>query len=85
MEIEYSREFLKSLENLPGFIQKKAERKDYVFRENAFHASLKTHKLRGKLKNYYSYSVDKNCRVLFRFENKNKVIYFDIGAHKIYK
>jgi addiction module RelE/StbE family toxin len=85
MEIEYSRGFLKSLEKLPKIIQEKAQRKDNIFRENISHFSLRTHKLKGKLKNYYSYSVDKNHRVLFRFENKNKVIYFDIGTHNIYK
>jgi len=84
MEIEYSRGFLKSLEKLPRLFKRKLK-KDNIFRENISHFSLRTHKLKGKLKNYYSYSVDKNHRVLFRFENKNKVIYFDIVTHNIYK
>ncbi|MBU3918493.1 type II toxin-antitoxin system RelE/ParE family toxin [Patescibacteria group bacterium] len=84
MEIEYSRRFFKSLEKLPEFIQEKAEEKDDIFRQNAFHPLLQTHKLKGKLKNYCSYSVDNKYRVLFRFKNKNKVIYFDIGTHDIY-
>jgi len=70
---------------LPISVKNKAKEKDRIFRENPFNPILNTHKLKGKFKNYRSYSVDKSYRVLFRFENKNKAIYFDIGTHKIYR
>ena len=78
-------QFKKSYKKLPNFIKEKAKKKDKIFRQNPFHLTLDTHKLRGKLKSFWAYSVDESYRVLFRFENKNKVIYFDIGTHKIYK
>ena len=78
-------QFKKSYKKLPNFIKKKAEQKDKIFRQQPFDSVLVTHKLRGKLKNYCSYSVDDKYRVLFRFKNKNKVIYFNIGTHEIYK
>jgi proteic killer suppression protein len=56
-----------------------------MFRENPFHPSLRTHKLKGKYKNFYSYSVTRDYRVLFRFLNGDKVIFYDIGTHEIYK
>ena len=84
IKIEYSRRFLKSFEKLPISIPKKTIRKDKVFHQNPFYSSLRTHKLKGEFKNYWSYSVDENYRVLFRFIDKNRVIYFDIGTHDIY-
>jgi mRNA-degrading endonuclease YafQ of YafQ-DinJ toxin-antitoxin module len=50
VKVEYSRRFFKSFEKLPASIQKKAERKDKIFRQDPFSPSLKTHKLKGELK-----------------------------------
>ncbi len=77
--------FKKSYQRLSVSVKSKAKEKDRIFRQNPFNPILDAHKLKGKLKNYRSYSVDKSYRVLFRFENKNKVIYFNIGTHEIYK
>ena len=77
--------FKKSFKKLPRYIKEKAHIKDEIFRENPFNLILGTHKLSGRLKNYWSYSVDENYRVLFRFLDKDKVIYFNIGTHEIYK
>jgi addiction module RelE/StbE family toxin len=85
IEIYPTSQFKKSYKKLPKIIQKKAERREKIFISNPFNPVLETHKLKGRLKNYWSYSVDENYRILFRFENKNKVIYFDIGTHEIYK
>jgi addiction module RelE/StbE family toxin len=78
-------QFEKDFLNLPKNIRQKAERKIKLFEENCFHPSLKTHKLRGILKNLWSFSIDANYRVIFRFLNRNEVIYYRIGSHKIYK
>jgi len=80
-----SSQFRKSFKKLPRAVQKKAERRDEMFRESPFIPILETHKLGGKLKDYWAYSVDEHYRVLFRFEKGNKVLYFDIGTHEIYK
>ena len=47
-EVEYSKNFLKSLRKLPVRIIDKAEEKEKIFKENPFHPVLKTHKLSGK-------------------------------------
>lgn len=77
--------FKKSYQKLPAQIKEKAEKREEVFISNPFDKRLKTHKLKGKLKDYLSYSLDKDYRISFRFINKTKVIYFDIGTHAIYK
>ena len=85
IEVYPSSRFRKSFKKLPKNIQEKAERRDEMFRDNPFAPILESHKLGGKLKEYWSYSVDEHYRVLFRFERRNTVIYFDIGTHDIYK
>ncbi len=78
-------QFEKDFLSLPRNIQLKAKKKILLFEENCFNPILKTHKLKGVLKCFWSFSIDKNYRVIFKFVNKNEVIYYRIGLHKIYK
>lgn len=65
-------------------VQRKAEGKEKLFRENPFHPLLRTHKLKGRLADLYSFSVDATYRVVFKFYNSD-VIFLDIGSHDIYR
>ncbi len=54
-----------------------------IFIQNPFDNKLKTHKLSGKLKHLWSFSVAYNLRVIFYFEDNNaKAIFVDFGNHK---
>lgn len=83
MKIYYHPHFLKSYKFLDKDIKRKAEIKEKIFRKNSFHPSLKTHKLSGKLKKQWSFSVGNKYRILFEFDNGD-VIFLHIGTHKIY-
>jgi addiction module RelE/StbE family toxin len=52
-----------------------------LFGRDPFHLGLKTHKLSGKLKGFWAFSVQYDCRVIFRFLNQNEVLLIDIGNH----
>ena len=52
-----------------------------VFLRQPFAARLRTHKLTGKLKGLWAFSVTYDCRVIFSFLNKNTVLLIDIGGH----
>lgn len=56
-----------------------------VFLDDPFSPPLKTHKLSGKLKEYWSFSVNYNLRIMFRFGTNNVIEFIDIGTHEIYK
>ncbi|MEK7075149.1 MAG: type II toxin-antitoxin system mRNA interferase toxin, RelE/StbE family [Patescibacteria group bacterium] len=77
--------FEKNFNILPERIQKLVRRKDQIFRTDAFHSSLRTHKLHGEFKNYWAYSINREYRVLFSFDNDHAVTYLNIGTHEIYK
>jgi mRNA-degrading endonuclease YafQ of YafQ-DinJ toxin-antitoxin module len=52
------------------------------FIKNPFDPRLRTHKLSGKLKDSWAFSVGRDLRVLFNFEDGGKkAVLFDIGSH----
>lgn len=85
MKIIYSSKFAKEYKSLPLKIKKTAEKKEKIFRKDPFESSLKTHKLTGKLKEYYSFSVDFQYRIIFEFAKKDIVWFHSVGTHEIYK
>ncbi len=51
------------------------------FTADPFDPSLKTHKLSGKLKELWSFSLDYDERILFYFTEDEKAVFVDIGSH----
>ena len=84
MKIYYSSKFAKEYKRLPQKTKLAAEKKEKIFRKNPFDPKLKTHKLSGKLKKHWSFTVRGQYRVVFVFE-KNDAIFLDIGSHDVYK
>lgn len=84
MNIYYHPRFKESYRKLPLAVKKKAELIEDDFRINPFDAKFKTHKLHGKLKNQWSFSINREYRILFEFD-KDDIIFLDIGNHKLYK
>ena len=84
-EIYYSSRFKKRLQRLPKQIQEKAVHCEGIFRQNCFDARLQTHKLKGKHKNYWSFSVSYLYRIIFRFIDDHSVLFIDVGTHRIYQ
>ncbi len=53
-----------------------------IFVNNPFEPILKTHKLSGKLKDLWAFSVSYDQRFIFEFKDNNTIIAKDIGTHK---
>lgn len=53
-----------------------------IFKNNPFDPKLRTHKLSGKLKDLWSFSIEYDVRVIFSFAEQDRVIFIDIGSHK---
>jgi len=47
-----------------------AEEQENIFRTNPHDFRLKTHKLAGKLKNYWAFSIGRGYRIIFSFIEK---------------
>ena len=85
MKISYTDLFCKRYRRLPKNIKTKAEKAEEFFRHNPFNPKLKTHPLTGKLKGFYSFSIDYQYRIIFTFENESEVWFHNVGTHQIYK
>lgn len=86
IEVIVTREFEKRYRKLPGFIQKKAEKQEQLFRQNPFHPSLNTEKLEPKNRKVWSFRVDRHYRIFFRFLDGQTVLLLTIGPHDwVYK
>ena len=85
MQVLYSSEFVKRFKRLSANIKELAKEKEKIFRKDPFDASLKTHKLHGKFGDFWGFSVNFECRIIFKFEENGTVKFYSIGGHAIYK
>jgi len=84
MKVYYSSKFEKEYRRLPLKIKLLAEKKERLFRKDPYQAQLKTHKLKGRLKVYWSFSIDIHYRIIFEFVDNRTVWFHSIGTHGIY-
>jgi mRNA-degrading endonuclease YafQ of YafQ-DinJ toxin-antitoxin module len=86
MKIIYSPKFAREYKKLPKSIKGSAEEREKIFRKNPFDTRLKTHKLKGKLKEFLSFSIGYKYRIIFELDKHKKVAYFySVGDHEIYQ
>lgn len=83
-EIYYSSHFRNAFSKLPHSVKKQAIGAEQLFRSDCFNPRLKTHKLKGKLEGFWSFSINYSYRIMFEFRGKGKVDFIDAGDHSIY-
>ena len=84
MQIFYKPSFVRQYKKLPSSLQNEIKEKIQLFAVSPNHSFLKTHKLQGRLKNFYSFSVNYQYRVIFSKQKKSSTL-LGIGNHDIYK
>lgn len=85
MKIIYSSKFSHEYKKLPKNIKNIAEQQEIIFRKNPFDPKLKTHKLRGRLSGFLSFSIGYKYRIIFELAKDKKTAYFySAGDHDIY-
>ena len=85
MRVDYSRQFLKSASRLPAKVIVLANEKEALFKTSPFHPSLETHKLHGKDREAWAFSVNRKIRIKFVFITGEHALFMTIGAHGIYQ
>ena len=86
MKITFAPSFIKAFQRKkalrPEFEQLFKE-KTTLFIRDPFDPVLKTHKLSGKLKDFWSFSAGYDSRVIFYFTNEKpkQAVFTDIGTH----
>ncbi|MFH0873311.1 MAG: type II toxin-antitoxin system mRNA interferase toxin, RelE/StbE family [Candidatus Komeilibacteria bacterium] len=86
IEIIYSQKFAREYRKLPREVKAIAIKQELIFRQDPFDPRLKTHKLKGKLKDFLSFSISFRYRIIFEFDlNRNTVYFHAVGDHDIYE
>lgn len=85
MKIYYSSKFAREYKKLPKRIKLLAERQEVLFRKDPFDPKLRTHKLAGSLREFWSFSIDKQYRIIFEFSDKDTIWFHSVGTHDIYR
>ena len=55
----------------------------FDFKEDVFDKRLKTHHLKGNLKEYYAFSISYSDRIVFRLLDDEEILFIEIGSHDI--
>ena len=74
------------LKYLAGLTEKQKEHlreRLAIFKGDVFDKRLKTHRLKGNLKEYYAFSISYSDRIVFKIIEDNSVYSIDIGRHDV--
>lgn len=85
MEITYSPNFIRLFNKLENSLQDEVVYKINIFTNKNNHQSLQVHKLKGRMKGLYSFSVNYRYRIVFEYISDKKVYLESVGDHNIYK
>lgn len=84
-EILFKPVFIRQYKKYPLEIQVEIKERIEILKKNPKHPFLKTHKLKGKLSECWSCSVNYNFRIVFEYESDNKIVLLAVGDHDVYK
>jgi mRNA-degrading endonuclease RelE of RelBE toxin-antitoxin system len=85
ISIAFKPSFVRKIAKLPKRQQEEVIEKIGLFKDPENHPALKVHKLQGKLKNFYSFSVDFKHRIVFEYLSDTEVVLLAFGDHEVYE
>ncbi len=81
MQIDLTSKFKRQYKKIPRTTRDAAKEREKIFRANPFGSQLDTHKLHGRNKEFWAYSIDRSYRIKFAFLGGQQVLYLTIGTH----
>lgn len=81
MKIRITSYFERRYKKLSLLVKKKAVERGKIFIDNPFDSRLDTHKLHGKKKEEWAYSIDYHYRISFIFVGEEEILYTNVGTH----
>ena len=82
MRVVYAKEFLKTVASLPIEAQQKLDALIALLAEDAFHPSLHSKRLKGRLKRFYSFRITRDWRVIFSREETDTIQLIEVAHRK---
>jgi plasmid maintenance system killer protein len=86
LRLVYSPDFVRTHKKFSHAFKEEIKERIEEFRNIQNHQKLKVHKLNGRMKGLYSFSINHRDRVVFEWSKDKKTAYLiDIGDHSIYE
>lgn len=85
MKVAYTPSFIRKYKKLSEPLKEETKEKISLFEKDPTHSFLKVHKLKGHLKNRWSFSINYEYRIVFQYLSKTEAIFLAIGNHDVYK
>jgi len=79
----FEKHWHKYLKGLTGKQKEHLRERLAIFKEDAFDKRLKTHRLKGNLKEYYAVSISYSDRIVFKIIEEEVVYFVEIGDHDV--
>jgi len=83
--VKYTSEFIRLYNKLVSSLQEEVKAKINLFRDRNNHKALKVHKLHGRLRDRYGFSVNYKFRVIFKYLDKKTAALLSVGDHEVYE
>lgn len=85
IEVSFASRFTHKIKQFDHVLKKEVAESVKMFENTDNHKNLKVHKLNGRLRNCYGFSVNYKVRIVFEYTDKNHAILLAIGDHDVYK
>ena len=85
ISVLYKPTFLRQYDQLPKELKEEIRERIARFQRNPRLPQLRTHKLKGSLKGFLSFSVNYRYRIVFQWENRSTVVLLTVGDHDVYQ
>lgn len=82
MVIHYTSHFVKTFKKLPRTIQMLAIKQEGIFKKDPSDPRLHAKELKGRLKNLMSFRITRNYRLLYAWQDREIVVFYEIGDRK---
>lgn len=79
----FEKKFKKYVRQLTDSEKQRLKRRLEIFKADIFDKRLKTHKLKGELRDYYAFSLNYSQRIIFQVRDSESVYFIDIGSHDV--
>ncbi len=84
MQVSFKPSFVRQMNKLEKSLVDEVLYKIGILKNSNDYTSLKIHKLHGRMKNNWSFSVNYKIRVVFEYESKKEIVLLTIGDHDVY-
>lgn len=84
MKVAYLPSFVRQYKKLSPSLRQEVLQKIKVFEADHTDSQLKTHKLHGNLKDFWSFSINYRYRIIFEI-TEDEANFLEIGDHDLYK